>query len=501
MTYGATCKCEFASNYKLGFGPRLSGAYQLNSKTVLRGGGALLMNGTPDTGILARSVTSVNQVFSTAFAQAPMTLGNGVPLTRAQIAYPNFDPSRFPVAAVPGTPGASTTYWIDRNGGRPSRSFQWSVGVQREIVKSLAVDLSYVGNRGAWWPTSGGLNFNANTPESLKAAGLDITTASARAILAAPIGSAAAGPFQNKLPYTGYPLTATVAQSLRPFPQFTNTPTPLWAPLGASWYNSLQMRVIQRMSHGLSVSYNFTWSKTLTNGIEGQINDVFNRQQNKYLSSLDRPLVSNINITYTAPAPSFTQNKIARYAMRDWTLGALLTYASGTPILVPNASANLLSTQLFQTNSYLNRVPGQPLFLQDLNCHCFDPTKTLVLNPAAWSLPAAGTFGTSAAYYDDYRNQRHPVENFNVGRTFRIRESMSLALRAEFVNIFNRTVLPNPSSTTPLTPATCFVSGVSGASGACTTPGATIASGFGFIQTAAIPGGTRTGQIVARFRF
>jgi hypothetical protein len=239
----------------------------------------------------------------------------------------------------------------------------------------------------------------------------------------------------------------------------------------------------------------------LTNGIEGQINDVFNRAQNKYLSSLDRPLVSNINITYTAPAPSFTQNKIARYAMRDWTLGALLTYASGTPILVPNASANLLSTQLFQTNSYLNRVPGQPLFLQDLNCHCFDPTKTLVLNPAAWSLPAAGTFGTSAAYYDDYRNQRHPVENFNVGRTFRIRESMSLALRAEFVNIFNRTVLPNPSSTTPLTPATCFVSGVSGASGACTTPGATIASGFGFIQTAAIPGGTRTGQIVARFRF
>ena len=197
-------------------------------------------------------------------------------------------------------------------------------------------------------------------------------------------------------------------------------------------------------------------------------NDVFNRSQNKYLSSLDRPLVSNININYTVPAPSFTQNKILRYVLSGWQTGALLTYASGTPILVP-ASTNQLNTDTFHTASFLNRVPGQPLFLQDLNCHCFDPTKTLVLNPAAWASPAPGTWGTSAAYYNDYRTQRHPTENFNVGRTFRIRESMSFSVRAEFVNIFNRTALPTTalSSTTPLTPATCFLSGASGPTGAC----------------------------------
>ena len=77
---------------------------------------------------------------------------------------------------------------------------------------------------------------------------------------------------------------------------------------------------------------------------------------------------------------------------------------------------------------------------------------------------------------------------------------MSLSVRAEFVNIFNRTVLPAPSSTSPLTPATCFLKGTSGATGAC-QPGATLASGFGFEQTAAITGGTRTGQLVARFVF
>ncbi len=503
-TYGAICGCgnNFFNSYKLGFGPRLGAAYQLNSKTVLRAGAALLIGTTPDVGIEARSVTSVNQVNSTSFAQAPMTLATGVPLTYAQIAWPNFNPSNYPVVPVAGTPGTpDPTGWIDRNAGYPSKSYQWSAGVQREIVRNLVVNAAYVGNRGVWLPSTGAVNYNANTPQALLANyGLDITQASARNILAATIGSVAAGPFQNKLPYAGFPLTSTVAQALRPFPQFTSAPAALYAPLGDNWYDSLQVRVIKRLSHGLDLTYNFTWSKTLQNGIEGTENDPFNRAQDKYISNVDRPLVSNIIFTYTVPAAPWTNNKALKYVLRDWNIGGLFTYASGTPIAVP-ASTTGLASQTFETASFLNRVPGQPLFLQDLNCHCFDPTKTLTLNPAAWVSPAAGTWGTSAEYYNDYRSQRHPTENFNVGRTFRIRESMSLNVRAEFVNIFNRTVLPAPSSTSPLTAPTCYLSGVSGAtSGACPA-GAAYASGFGFEQTALIAGGARTGQLVARFRF
>lgn len=502
VTYGATCGCgnNFFDSYKLGLGPRLGVAYQLNSKTVLRAGAALLIGTTPDVGIQARSVTSVNQVNSTAWAQAPMTLATGVPLTYAQIAYPNFNASHYPVVPVAGTPGSAPGSWIDPHAGYPSKSYQWSVGVQREVIRNLVVNAAYVGNRGVWLPSTGAVNYNANTPQALLADGLDITQASARAILAAPIGSAAAGPFFDKLPYAGFPLTATVAQALRPYPQFNTAPAALWAPLGDTWYDSLQLRVVKRFSHGLDASYNFTWSKNLQDGVEADQNDPNNRSQDKYISGLDRPLVSNINFTYMVPVAPWTNNKILKYVLSGWQMGALLTYASGTPILVPSASANLLSTETFETNSYLDRVPGQPLFLQNLNCHCFDPTKTLVLNPAAWALPPAGTWGTSPAYYNDYRSQRHPTENFNFGRTFNIRESMNLSVRMEFVNIFNRTVLPAPSSTTPLTAPTCFVSGTSGPTGACSS-GATYASGFGFEQTAALATGARTGQLVARFRF
>jgi len=512
VTYGATCGCgnNFFNSYKLGFGPRLGFAYQLNPKTVLRGGAGLLIGTTPDNGIQSRSVTSLNQVFSTAFAQSPLTNGlqGGVPLTYAQVAWPNFNPSNFPVVAIPGTPGAAPAAWIDKNAGYPSKSYQWSFGVQREILRNLVVDVAYVGNRGVWLPSAGALAYNANTPQSLAAYGIDITTAAGRAILNAPLNSVAAGPFQNKVPYAGFPLTSTVAQSLRPYPQFTTAPTALWAPLGDNWYQSLQLKVTKRLSHGLDVAYNFTWSKTLQNSIEaGTENDIFNRSLNKTLSGLDRPLVSNITVNYVVPTAPWASNKLLKYVLSDWTTGALITYASGAPILVPTSTNSLNTSYFLPTASFMNRVPGVPLFNVDLNCHCYDPTKTLVLNSAAWVNPAVGTYSSSAAYYNDYRAQRKPTENFNIGRNFRIRESMSFSVRAEFVNIFNRTVLPAPSAgnsagaPSPLTAATCFASNVSGTTGACSASTGGYASGFGFMQTANLNTGQRTGQIVARFRF
>lgn len=46
----------------------------------------------------------------------------------------------------------------------------------------------------------------------------------------------------------------------------------------------------------------------------------------------------------------------------------------------------------------MNRVSGEPVFLKDPNCHCIDPNKDFVLNPAAWVEAPAGQFGTSAGY-------------------------------------------------------------------------------------------------------
>jgi hypothetical protein len=296
-----------------------------------------------------------------------------------------------------------------------------------------------------------------------------------------------------------------VAQSLRPFPQFaagggttsaigtSSTPlTPLWAPLGDTWYEALQVKVTKRLSHGLDFTYVFTWQKSLTVGAEsdspagntGQVNDVFNRKVEKYLSVYDQPLVSALAVNYTTP--SLKTNRFLSWALRDWQPSAFLQYSSGMPILAP-VSTNNLNNMLFQ-NTFDSRVPGVPLFTQDLNCHCFDPNKTFVLNPAAWVNPPAGQFGTGAAYYNDYRYQRRPSENIGLGRIFRIREGMTLTIRAEFTNIFNRTEVANPTSTNILATQTK------------NTAGQTTA-GFGWINTTSVAFQPRQGDLIARFRF
>jgi len=80
-----------------------------------------------------------------------------------------------------------------------------------------------------------------------------------------------------------------------------------------------------------------------------------------------------------------TKNKMVNDATRDWTFGGFLRYASGLPIPSPYAQNGLNSLLLRNvgtgSGTFFNRIPGQPLFLKDLNCGCIDPNKQLVLNP------------------------------------------------------------------------------------------------------------------------
>jgi hypothetical protein len=237
------------------------------------------------------------------------------------------------------------------------------------------------------------------------------------------------------LPYASYPSDLTVAQSLRPFPQFGNIPA-RWAPVGNSWYDSLQVKATKRYSHGLDVTAAFTWQKELTLGADGgTLNDVFNRDINKTISPQSMPFVFVTAFNYQVPA--WGTNRLVRTLLRDWTIGGLLRYASGQPIGVPSAQ-NALAGLLFR-GTVANRVPGQPLFLKDLNCHCIDPHKDFVLNPAAWADPGPGEWGYSAPYYNDYREARRYQEQLSFGRVFPIRERMRFSIRAEMINAFNRT--------------------------------------------------------------
>src|SRR5215471_11789647 len=149
----------------------------------------------------------------------------------------------------------------------------------------------------------------------------------------------------------------------------------------------------KRFSHGLNGASSFTWSKQMVIGSEENVgffqtiapafNDVFNRQQNKYLSGFDQPFLYVLDASYITPA--IKGNKALSWAARDWTVSTGLRYGSGLPIEAPAAANNL--TAALGRGTFANRVPGQSFFAVDLNCHCYDPNNTFVLNPAAWSTP------------------------------------------------------------------------------------------------------------------
>src|SRR5262249_19409318 len=135
----------------------------------------------------------------------------------------------------------------------------------------------------------------------------------------------------------------------------------------------------------------------------------------------------------------------------------------------------------------VNRVPGQPLFLKDLNCHCIDPNKDFVLNPNAWAQPAAGQYGTAAPFYNDYRYGRTPSEQAGIGRIFTIKEGFTHPTRPNFFTVFNRVYLNQPVSINALQTPSRVNGNATG--------------GFGYISPGNVLFPQRNGQLVARFQF
>ena len=285
------------------------------------------------------------------------------------------------------------------------------------------------------------------------------------------------------LPYPGYPLGQTVAQSLRPYPQYSSSLVPMWAPLGDSWYDSLQAKVTQRLSHGLTGQAAFTWSKEEATG--QAVNNIFDPANQKSLVSSSQPFLFVVSWTYDLPFDRLGPSQSRLYKQ-------IVGMETGRPVPLRQRPAHpgaLFAGQPqlahLPVDARMNRVPGQPLFLENLNCNCFDPTKTLVLNPKAWSDVPNGTWGYSAPFYNDYRYERTPYESLSLSRIFRIREKTRLELRGEFYNVFNRVELPNPSASNPL--ATTTYNSSTGL----------LSGGFGYINVSSI-GGVRSGELVAR---
>jgi hypothetical protein len=525
--FASTCNCPFyQKTYPYALGPRLGIAYQLNSKTVIRGG------------------WGVNYQFIANSAGATVTLNGAYPLAGInpyvnvstpgsiiQPSWPYTNPNRYPAPLPTGalTVGGALPFMPDGNENRPPRVNQWSFGFQREITRDFLAEASYVGNRGAWepggplgynsqispatfakfglfpYPGTGPAGYNYQIAGNACVAGNDCD----RALLSLPLTNAAVvAKVGNIAPYPGFAGT-TLLSALYKYPQFGNL-NPSNSPTGNSKYDSLQVKLTKRLSKGLLANGAYTWAKGM---IRTAPEDFFNPTGNQFTLQQIPPQAVTFNVTYTIQKFDYSflpsgVNKISNATLRDWQVGFFAQYQSGQFLLPPiSATANFLASEDV-------RVAGQPLYNVNINdIHSYNPQTQVVLNPLAWAqcptnsvcggASTSGAYvGASTRYYSDFRGPRQPRENANIGRHFRIKEKYDFYLRGEFVNIFNRTILPNPGVSSPQLPVT------RGAGN-----GTILTSGFGVINAYNAPGAYpaptagatallgRTGTIIAKFTF
>ena len=518
--YEATCNCRFAKNYPYAVGPRLGIAYTLNSKTVLRGGFAIAYGQIGGAGNAVAGGTAVGSVTSPDVQDGEeyFKLKDGIPLA-IQPRWPVYD-SGYP--QLPGSVGGAPGY-IDPNAGRPDRTYQWNIALQREITRNLVVEAAYVANRNVWQPTGGFQDQNTISEQLLSKYGFTVGNAADATLLQTRMDlltTAQRSTLQARgvtLPYSNFPVTGgtaqTVFQSIRPYPQFNTGVSPT-APMGRIWYDSLQLTVTKRFSHGLSGSMNYTFSKNLQYVSSF---DVFNRANGKDIVGGNPPQLLRFFFEYQTPRASSSipvlGNKAVAFALKDWAISGALVYQTAgymgrptgtgtTPISQWLGGRGPGGAQLKQNadGSYMNPwsvdwtdLDGQkrtdPL---DINCKCFDPNKTLVLNPAAWELVPNGQWAAQTQIIPDFRQSRRPNESANVARNFRFGRDgrFNLQVRVEFQNVLNRRFLPAPTLGN-------FATAPTVTNGAYTAGFGT----FGNLSVTNAYQAPRSGQFIGRFSF
>src|SRR5262249_37301545 len=243
---------------KNNFQPRVGLAYQLNQKTVLRGGFGLYMVPFVIDGVNQNGFSQSTPVVPTldgglTFAPACATCGdlfNPYPTGVAEPAGASLGLATFLGRAFEIVP-------VNRRNGQLAR---WEFSVQRELPGQWVVEASYVGNR--IYDLTTGNNSNDNVV---------LNPVARQALSTSPVRDMATisfltanvrNPFQGLLPGSNFNgPTIQRQQLLRSIPQFDRIRTR--RDDGRATYHAGQFRLERRFTRGFTLLTSYTWSKVI----------------------------------------------------------------------------------------------------------------------------------------------------------------------------------------------------------------------------------------------
>jgi outer membrane receptor protein involved in Fe transport len=442
------------------FLPRLGLAYRVTPTTVIRAGYGQSMdpnnwryfrNAYPavllDTNTTANTADFVPAASLTGLNATGLGGGSySVPTGIVLAPLPNLS-----TGSIPLPTNISTT--TIRNPFRRGYINSFNLMVQQQMWRNLVFEAGYVGTRAVRPLTN--MNVNASPPG----------TGSAGGLLSQALG-------KN---YTG------TINALVPFKN--------------NYYNSLQTKVTQRFTQGSSFGFAWTWSKAINYEDNEDLSALTFPyptywEKNRSLASFDR--THNVQIWGVFAMPfgegqRWSQIGPAKWILGGWMINPIVSWMSGSPFTV-TAGGNLNANGATQTADLVGNfriLKGKPprtgvtCAQGDLSCHYLDPS--------VFAAPLI-TSAANAHFGNTRRNQFRGPGFFNMNlsllRDFKLKEKLTLQVRADALGFTNTPHFANPNVSCP--GSATAADPITGSGQRCSTGSN---NNFGVVTGTAQPGG------------
>ncbi|MGC2657784.1 MAG: TonB-dependent receptor, partial [Bryobacteraceae bacterium] len=395
------------------FGPRIGFAYNVEPKTVIRGGYGISYAFENRPGSAQEGINAPLALFGLLTQSIPA--GGAVPSTflNTQNSFTtNIDsPANF-------NPIVSNIDYIPANTKWPYVQ-SWLFSIQHQLTSNTVLEVAYNGNHSLRLPILG--DFNQAAPN---------------------------------LP--GQSLGVQPRRPIQTFGAIT------WLdPVGSNYYEGFSTRLEHHFSRGLYFLDSFTWSKALGDSEQAlesfpgyyvaNPQNIRNLAAEKGPSSFDIEFMNVASVVYQLPFGKGRQyganiNPIFDAALGGWELNSIVTSNSGPPIDVaygPSAANDVTGL----TNDYR----GEAILRPNVTGSSVSQSKGQLVNTyfAGYTFttpPASNPFGDASR--DGFRGPGLEQWDLAADKSFHVTERASLQFRSEFFNVLNHTNFGIPTAVT-----------------------------------------------------
>jgi hypothetical protein len=237
---------------------------------------------------------------------------------------------------------------------------------------------------------------------------------------------------------------------------------------GTDHYDSMQTTLNRRFTSGLSLGMQYTWGHSIGNsGGSNEANTAgnpFHFAADRGSNNFDVRQSLNLSVLYELPFAQRSRG-IARTLLGGWQLGAIENARSGVPVDIlivrpdlayRDSSGNVYANPVVQNGQVLTvpviNTPGggssrnvrRPDVVAGVDPYLHTGNKLQWINPAAFSVPAPGSFGNSGR--NSLTGPMLAQTDLTLGKKFHLTETKNVEFRSEFYNVFNRANFANPGN-------------------------------------------------------